>query len=182
MKRHTLTLLAALIMLTGCGDNGLYPTLKGKYDEDYTFATSQQWTDLTSDTMSLVMAAFMAEDYVVEHTLVGPKDGEKAPMVQILSDRGGPYSRDEIERQFADYLARPVKAEADKVIHSLDLDAGIFRIEETRGEHMTIWKRLYTQKGYVQASGTCWSIDAGTTDAINSVIDAILINPDIAYQ
>ncbi len=180
-----LCLLAILFALSACGDNGVVPTLMGKFNKDYTFTASSDWSDVGADTTSLIMSSIMADDYIIEHTLVSPKgitDKKKVRVVQIMSNRGGPFSLEQIEAQYLQYLSRPKKSHSTSIDHVINHEEAAFRVNEEFSNSLTIRQRLYTQKGYVDISATCPSNDQHGLDEINSIIDSVAINSDIAYQ
>ncbi|WP_285907138.1 hypothetical protein [Pseudodesulfovibrio pelocollis] len=190
MLKYGLAVCALVVCLTlaGCGDNGPWPTMMGKIQKDYSFEAADSWQDATGDTMSLLMASFMAEEYVIEHTFMPAghqPGGGYPPAVMFLVDRGGPYSRDQIEEQYREYLSRPVVTAPSEVRHSLDLDAGRFRIEEMSGDsaggRLTILERQYTRKGYVATLAICPADDGARLAEIEALAGSVTINPAIVY-
>lgn len=180
--------LAASLALAGCGDNGPWPTMMGKIQKDYSFEPADSWQDTTGGTLSLLMASLMAEKYVIEHTFISAghqPGGGIPPAVMFLVDRGGPYSRDQIKEHYREYLSRPMVTAPSEVRHSLDLDAGRFRIEEMSGDsaegRLTILERQYTRKGYVATLAICPADDGVRLAEIEALAGSVTINPAIAY-
>lgn len=191
MQKYGLAVCTLVVCLTlaGCGDNGPWPTIMGKIQKDYSFEAADSWQDATGGTLSLLMASFMAEKYVIEHTFMPAghqPGGGIPPTMMILVDRGGPYSRDQIEEHYREYLSRPVVTAPSDVRHSLDLDAGRFRIEEMTGDsaggRLTILDRQYTRKGYVATLATCPTDDGVRLAEMEALAGSVTINPAIVYD
>jgi hypothetical protein len=176
--------LAALMVLPGCGDNGPLPTLLGAIQRDYVVQAPDSWQDAAGDPLSLLMASFMAEGYVVEHLFMpaGSEPGGPVTTAMVLVDRSGPSTPAEIEAQCRDYLARPLSHAPDAVRHTLDPEAGWFRVEERAGAVLTILERRYTRKGYVAVLAACPAEDDDRRADIEAVIRSVNISPDIAYR
>lgn len=179
MKKTFLLLLAAAVLLSGCGDNGVLPTLMGK--GDYTFTLPANWRDTHNDTLQLLFNAVMSDHAVTEHMLFRQGGEEKTPTFLIVSsDRGGPYSRADMKRRFGAYLVRPVKKKPLKVVSSLDEASATLSFEGYHPDTVFIMRRIYTKKGYIQANALCPLNAPETIAEARAIMDSLAPAPDVA--